>query len=85
MLEPLRSQHEPMPQIVARFLHFIISSYRIFGTETTRYTVAKYLRDNPGALLALVDLLLAQSASEVMIAEEEAQDALQRLLGPQGE
>lgn len=82
-MTPLRSSMEPIPPLLARFLQWVASSFRLFGTATARYQVARFLHDHPAYMQVVIEGMLAAAGSELMLLEEEADEAMEAVL--QGE
>lgn len=79
-LTPLRSQMEPVPPLLARFLQWVASSFRLFGTATARYQIARFLHENPAYMQVVVESMLAAAGAELLLLEEEAEEAMEAVL-----
>lgn len=79
-LTPIRSQMEPVPPLLARFLQWVASSFRLFGTPTARYQVARFLHDHPVYMQVVIEGMLAAAGSELMLQQEDAEDAMEAVL-----
>lgn len=79
-MTPLRSNLEPVPPLLARFLQWVASSFRLFGTVSARYQVARFLHENPAYMQAVIETMLASAGAELLLLEEEAEEALEAVL-----
>ncbi len=83
-MTPLRSSMEPIPPLLARFLQWVASSFRLFGTATARYQVARFLHDHPAYMQVVIEGMLAAAGAELLLQQEAAEEAMEAVLGPEG-